>query len=486
MDKSAIVVGAGIGGIATSIRLACKGYKVSVFETARQAGGKLNETHHNGFRFDMGPSLFTLPNLVTELFELCDERPEQYFQYTSLDIICRYFYTDGSSINAYQDVEKFANEIQQVTGEKKSGVLQFLSRSRELYELTAPVFIFKSFHKVSTFLSKAFFKALLHIYKLDTFRTMHNANASWFSDSRVVQLFDRYATYNGSNPYKAPATLNVIPHLEHSVGAYYPTGGMYRIAQSLLLLAERQGVTFHFQTPVTRILTSHHKIVGVEVSDRRYKADVVVSDVDIVSAYKLLGKQIPQRYIKHERSSSALIFYWGIDKAFPELELHNILFSGNYPEEFRCLFNTKTVYSDPTVYLYISKKKEENDAPVGCENWFVMINVPENIGQDWDSIVAVSRKQIIQKINTLLATDIAQHIVFEKMLDPRSIESGTSSFHGSLYGNSSNGRFAAFSRHPNFKRSIKGLYFAGGSVHPGGGIPLCLASAKIIDELIGK
>ena len=195
--------------------------------------------------------------------------------------------------------------------------------------------------------------------------------------------------------------------------------------------------------------------------------------------------EFPTKVLNQPRSSSALIFYWGIKKQFPKLDLHNILFSEDYKTEFDYLFNKKSLYSDPTVYINITAKYKANDAPEGCENWFVMINAPHIDGQNWDELITQARQNIITKINRVLNTDIVPFIVTEKTLDPRGIESVTQSYLGSLYGTSSNNRMAAFYRHPNFSKQIKGLYFVGGSVHPGGGIPLVLSSAKIVAEMVG-
>ena len=185
-------------------------------------------------------------------------------------------------------------------------------------------------------------------------------------------------------------------------------------------------------------------------------------------------------------SSSALIFYWGIKQEFPELDLHNIFFSNDYAGEFKAIFEEKSLMDDPTVYVNITSKLSKADAPAGCENWFVMINVPCNDGQDWDDLIAKARVHIISKLNRLLDCDIESLIEEEAILEPRTIESKTSSYKGALYGTSSNSRMAAFFRHPNFSRKIKDLYFCGGSVHPGGGIPLALSSAKIVGDLIAE
>jgi phytoene dehydrogenase-like protein len=187
--------------------------------------------------------------------------------------------------------------------------------------------------------------------------------------------------------------------------------------------------------------------------------------------------------MRQEPSSSAMIFYWGMKKEFPQLDVHNIFFSNDYKKEFNTLFNEATVDDDPTVYIHISSKIVKEDAPENCESWFVMVNVPSNQGQNWTELRARIRKQIIEKLNRLLDDDIESLIEEEDFLDPVRIEQRTSSFKGALYGASSNDRMAAFFRHPNFSKT-KGLFFAGGSVHPGGGIPLCLLSAKITSDLI--
>ncbi len=486
MGKKAIIIGAGIAGIASALRLAAKGYKVKVFEKNRDPGGKINEIRHQGFRFDTGPSLFTMPQLVDELFQRFNEKASEHFIYKKLDLTCKYFWDDGTLLNAYQDIDQFAEEAEFRLGAKEQRIKDFLEKNKKLYELTEDIFINNSFHKLSNYKKPSHRKMLMHLHKLNAFSTMHNYNQRWFKNDKLVQLFDRYATYNGSNPYKTPATLNIISHLEHNVGAFFPEKGIYSIVSSLVDLAERHGVEFNYNSSVDEVILENNTAKGIKVHNEKIFADVVISDIDVVNLYwKLLPRsKIPRSQIKNERSSSAMIFYWGIDKEFPELELHNILFSNDYKAEFDGLFTEKAVYQDPTVYIFISSKKGTEDAPKGKENWFVMINAPENIGQNWEKMVNESRDAIIEKINRTLKTDIRKHILFEKLATPVTIEKDTASFGGSLYGLSSNGKFAAFLRHPNYSKAIKNFYFTGGSVHPGGGIPLCLASAKIIDKEI--
>lgn len=486
MKRSVNIVGAGIAGLAAAIRLASRGHHVTVFERSDKPGGKLDSLQWEGFRWDTGPSLFTLPDLIEELYVMAGEEMKTSIRTQKLDVITRYFYEDGKILNAHGDPDLFMEEVEKVFKEPASNVERHLERSRKIYELTADVFIFNNFLRMGTLISQKFINALLQIWKLDSMNTMHEVNTRRFNSKQVIQLFDRYATYNGSDPFRAPGTLNVISHLEHNLGAYFPERGMYSIAAGLKDLADKLGVVFHFNEPVEKVVLDKRVARGVITGSGIYTSDIVISDIDIFYLYRDLLEDVPfpVNQFKKERSTSALIFYWAMDREFPQLDLHNIFFSANYREEFRVLSHKREIYDDPTIYLFVTSKLVEGDAPEGKENWYVMINVPENLGQDWDSLIEKMRQIILNKLYRMLGTKIESYIIKEFIADPRSIESETWSHRGSLYGNSSNSRVAAFSRHPNFVRKYKGLYFVGGSVHPGGGIPLCLASAKIVDHHI--
>lgn len=482
MRLSVNVVGAGIAGLAISIRLAARGHHVTVFEKSDRPGGKIGTLQWEGFRWDTGPSLFTLPDLVEELYVLAGEEMKTFIRYQKLDIITRYFYQDGKVFNAFGDTERFAEEAEKIFGEPAQRIIKHLERSRKIYELTSDVFIFRPFLHTGTLLSQQFLITLLQMRKLDSIVTMHDVNARHFESDHLIQLFNRYATFSGSDPYRAPGTLNVVSHLQHNMGAFFPEKGMHTLATGLKELADKLGVVFHFNQPVEKVVMDRKVTKGVVVEGGIYPSDVVISDVDIFHLYRDLLEEVPfpVRQFKKEKSTSAIIFYWAMDREYPGLELHNIFFSGDYRAEFRVLQHKTEVYEDPTVYLFISSRMVYGDAPEGKENWYVMVNVPENLGQDWDSIIEQTRQRIITKLERILGERIGPHIMKEFVTDPRSIEESTSSHRGALYGNSSNSRLAAFSRHPNFIRRFRGLYFVGGSVHPGGGIPLCLSSAKIV------
>jgi phytoene desaturase len=457
------------------------GLDVQVLEANAYPGGKLTSFDQGGYRFDAGPSLFTMPDFLDDVFQFCKKDPRDYCTYQKLDVACHYFYADGTFLCGYADASNFAYEAERKLGVSTDLVVRYLHDSAKLYDTTGRVFLEQPLNRLTTWLSKPVMKALSYIPRMGLFQTLNRFNKVRLRHPKLVQLFNRYATYNGSDPYRAPGVLSTIPHLEFNVGTFLPAGGMHEITHALVKLATDQGVTIQYQTPVEEILIKDNQVYGVRTADEVIEADLVVSNMDVYYTYrKLLPNQpAPERKLRQERSSSALIFYWGIKHTFPQLDLHNIFFSGDYHKEFDTIFKEKTIPEDPTVYINITSKYVKTDAPEGCENWFVMINVPPDEGQDWDNLIGKARINIKQKLSRILNVNIDLLIESESILDPRLIQSRTQSFQGSLYGTSSNSRYAAFLRHPN-DSSLRNLYFCGGSVHPGGGIPLCLQSARIV------
>ena len=486
--KKSIVIGAGIAGIATSIRLAKKGYTVEVYESNAYPGGKLSAFSSEGFRFDAGPSLFTMPQYVDALFELCDEDPRAHFTYHKKEIGCEYFWPDGTRLTAYSDQNRFLQEVEEQLNVAPKVVKKYLARAKEKFDLTAALFLENSLHRWETFLTKNTIKALARLPLFELNKSLAKVNTAQLKEPHLVQFYNRFATYNGSSPFQTPGIMTLVQHLESEYGTFIPEGGMEQISQSLYQLAKRQGVKFYFNQKVTEILHTKSEVTAVMVNKQKLFADVIVSNMDIFPTYRhLLPKaKAPEKILAQERSSSAVIFYWGIQKQFPALDLHNIFFSEDYQAEFNAIFNEHTLYDDPTIYVNITAKDVPSDAPKGCENWFVMINTPADYKQDWATDIISLRTKVLDKLEERLNTSIRPHIVTEEVLTPPMIEIKTQSHLGALYGASSNNKMAAFWRHPNFSREFNNLYFCGGSVHPGGGIPLCLLSANIVSDQLAS
>ena len=486
MKKKVIIIGSGIAGLAVSIRLKSKGYSVEVYEKNKNVGGKLSDFYIDKFRHDFGPKLFTMPNLIEDIFENAGVNTDKYFKYDKLDIACKYFWDDGQIFNAYSDSQKFINEVHKKFDKHENKVEEYIFNSKKKFNLVKKIFLEKSLHKISTYLSLDSLKAILNFLQLNIFISLNSLNRRYFKDKKLIQLFNRFATYNGSSPYLTSGIMSIIQHLEHDLGVFMPRKGISDISYSLYNLAIDLGVKFHFNSEIDSIIIKNKSAVGVSINKINHKADIIISNMDINLTYdRLLNGYKKPFFIKnYQPSSSAVVFYWNMNKSFSNINVHNIIFSRDQKKEFDYIFNKKSIYEDPTVYICSTSKIVKEDAPIGCENWFILINSPFDSGQDWKKIKKTLRDNIIKKISSTLKVDIESNIVGEKILTPIEIEIETLSKFGALYGSSSNSLQSAFIRHPNFSKNINNLYFCGGSVHPGGGIPLCLNSAKIVSDLI--
>jgi phytoene desaturase len=486
MGKKVVIVGSGISSLALAVRLKSKNYDVHVYEKNSTYGGKLEEFKLGEFRYDFGPKLFTMPQYLLDLFRISNKNIEDYFSYKKLNISCKYFWKDGKELNAYVDRERLIKEFVSKFRVNEKNLRNYLSNSKKKFLITKSIFLDNSLHKFSTYFSLDTIKGILNIFKLNLFTSLNSLNQKTFTDVKVVQFFNRFATYNGSNPYKTSGIMSMIQHLEHDIGTYMPVNGMNEIPSSIYKLAKDLGVKFYFNSQVDKIIIKNKFAVGIEVSSKKIDYDIVVSNMDVNYTYErlLVGIKKPKYLENYEPSSSALVFYWNMNKSFDELKLHNVIFSDNYFEEFDYIFNKKLIYEDPTIYISITSKIVKSDAPNDCENWFILINAPHDSGQNWEEISKKLKIDIINKLNKILKVDISKHIEMERILSPKDIEIKTLSKFGSLYGSSSNSMSSAFLRHPNFSNQIKNLFFCGGSVHPGGGIPLCLKSAEIVSKII--
>jgi phytoene desaturase len=485
--EQVIVVGAGIAGLACAARLAAKGYGVTVFDKNDYPGGKLGLIKQGGYGFDRGPSLFTQAHLFDELFTDCGRDRVQYLEYEKLEEGTRYFWDDGTFLEAFPDREKLAAELQRALGISSDAVPKYLDRAADLYEHIGQIFLDQPLDDWRTWASVRVLKAFAHLRLPYLTQKLHQYNQTMLRHPKLVQLFDRFATYNGSDPYRCPAMLSTIAHLELTEGAYYPKGGMTSIPDAVYRLCLDLGVEFRLGEEVKRIIASSGAVQGVETNVQRYIASRVVSNSDVYFTYAnlLQDQERARHWEQQERSSSGIVFYWGIKKTFPELGLHNIFFAEDYKAEFDALFRQRKVHSDPTVYVNITSKMETAHAPEGCENWFVLINAPASSERN-EQAIQQTRMNVLRKLSTRLGTDMEQLIETEAILDPAGIETWTNSYAGALYGTASNTSMSAFARHPARSRKYKGLFFAGGTVHPGGGIPLCMRSGRLAADALVK
>jgi phytoene desaturase len=488
--KKIIIIGAGLGGLSAACRLAKSGFAVTVLERNETAGGKVGAVYtHDGFKFDTGASLVTMKHIFEDLFAFCGRSIEDYLTFDRLEPICRYFWPDGTRLDASENLEKTEREIERISPEDVANFRRYLKDSQTKYEVAERTFLAKSLNRLPELLTP---KNLPDLLKISTLGTLDKHNRKYFESEKLRQLFNRFATYNGSSPYKTPATFALIPHVEFGLGAWYARGGIYEIPLQIERLARELGVEFRFETEVKEIIIENKKAGGVVTKDgERLDSDIVVSNADAIETYRNLIDERARRIYtekklsKIEPSCSGFVILLGTNKKFGSLAHHNIFFSDDYPAEFASIFETNTLPEDPTVYVCATSRTDATQAPAGGENLFILINAPYTSEKvDWFNERFDYPEKIIDRLENAGLEGLRESIRFRQIITPEDFEKKYRANRGSIYGVSSNGILSAFMRVPNMAKDIENLYFVGGATHPGGGMPLVLLSGKMAAELI--
>jgi phytoene desaturase len=394
--------------------------------------------------------------------------------------LTRYFYPDGVVIDASADQNKMLDQINSIAPQDVEGYEQYLAYVDRLHRITGPVFIYNQPPTWRSFLKVPVSDWL----KADGLRTMDQAISSYVTSPYLRQLFGRFATYVGASPYEAPATLNVIAHVELSGGVYYPRGGIYEIARALEQLATELGVMIHTGCEIKEIEMQDGRAAAVRLSDgSRIVAEIVVSNVDVTTTYNnFLPDAAPPP--PQDPSCSGFVLLLGVEKEHPSLAHHNIFFSDDYEAEFEAIFRHGQPASNPTIYTAITSKTDSQHAPPGSENWFVLVNAPAlSSDLNWNEFASVYRDLILEKL-ARYGYDLHNAIRSERIITPVELAHNSGAWRGALYGASSNSRLAAFRRPHNRSKSIPGLYFVGGTTHPGGGVPMVTLSGKATADMI--
>lgn len=490
--KNVVVIGAGLGGLAAGVRLAHAGYRVTVLERNERVGGKMGTCTLGGYTFDTGPSLLTMPFVIDELFASVGRRHQDYLQLQPLEPLCRYVWHDGTTLDASSHTEKMKEALMRLSAHDAAAFSRFLDHGRKLYERAAPPFLLQPFSSLGWHALIQNIRHVPSVFRIDAWRTYNDAVESFFQDARVRQLFNRYATYNGSSPYRAPATLTMIPAIEFLYSGWYIRGGMYKLAQAFERVAHELGVRIITNATADRIVLNRGSVRSVTTtSGNEFPADIVLSNADAEYTEGLLEPKLRRQRRYSDPSLSGFVLLMGVKKRFPQLAHHTILFSRDYRAEFDALCERGILPDDPTIYICTTSLSDASHAPEGCSNVFILVNAPPlrrhtSASIDWQDEAPHYRDVILRKLS-LLGVVIAQNdIAVEAMITPRDFATRFNASYGAIYGMSSNSRMAAFLRPANRSRRVAGLYFAGGSVHPGGGIPLVLLSGKHAADLIQK
>lgn len=479
--RGAVVIGGGLGGLAAALRLAARGWQVVLCEQDVRVGGKMNLWTRNGFRFDTGPSLITMPWIFQDLFADVGSRLEDHVELVPVRPLGRYVFADGTAFDYSPALPDWLATLRRLAPRDADNFFAYMRLGARLYELSRATFLRRP---IGAPPDKEALGALLRAPVRHAWGNYHQSVAAHFSDPRLQQLFDRYPTFVGSSPYRCPATLSLIPFIEYAFGGWHVRGGLYRIVESLAALARERGVELRTQARVAAIEHHARRVTGVRLSDGSFvPARAVVMNGDVSMTCGMLGER-ERPWPPEERSLSGLVLLIGVRRRLPSLHHHNVFFSADYQKEFDQLFVERRLPDDPTVYISMPGKTDPSGAPHDGETLFVMANAPADDTGWKETDITEARRRIFARLQQSGFPDIHDDIVAETAITPRSMAERFGAPGGAIYGAHSHGWRRAFLRPPNKDPRYKGLYYAGGSAHPGGGTPIVLLSARIAVELV--
>ncbi len=476
----AIVIGAGIAGLASAIRLAVAGHQVELIERNPIVGGKLATLEEGGYSFELGPTLLTLPHVFDELFQLAGTTLADEVELVRLDPQIRYRWPNGSTLDVPDDPAAFLMSLDVFSPGAGADWTRFAEHASQLWEAGERTFLSGPVGSPPTMLPRM--RSPLDIAKLDGKRTLAKSAADQFDDPRLQQLVGRYATYSGSSPFLAPGTLAWNAHIEQAFGCWYVMGGLGRLRDALEQVATRVGVTIRLGTDVGRVAVAGKRVTGVELADGGSEsADVVVSNVDATHLYTDLVP-LPKQAKRLERagkSSSAFVICAAVRGRTDGIAHHNVFFSLHDRQEFEHLESGRMAI-DPTVYACVSSVTDPGQAPPDGENWYLHITTPPAVGIDRKLMTAAVLNRLAER-----GYDIRTRIDFTRTLVPADFEARYRAVDGAIHGTSSNGKQATFQR-PDNVGPVDGLYLVGGSAHPGGGLAMVAISARIVADLVAE
>jgi phytoene desaturase len=497
VSRRIIVIGAGVGGLAAAARLAAKGHQVSVFEQSDVVGGKLGLFERDGFRFDTGPSIVTLPEVYRNLWKSFGASFDEDITLRPLDPIARYRFGDGAWFDASSEDSQFYANAEALRRGNAEDLKRFFARAEAIWQATKGPFLERPLGGWKGLARQS--KNVGDLRLIAPWKSLRTLNNDYVNDPRMVSFLDRYATYTGSDPRRAPAALASIAFVERHYGGWYIEGGLYRLAEKLAAHVVRLGGELHVNSPVAAIRLHGNAVGGVTLADgSNHDADMVVANADARHLYNDLlpsdAKPVTRMRAKLRRTTPSLsgfVLCLAVEGRTENQAHHTVLFPENYDAEFDDLFGPRPQpIRDPTIYC--SVPDDPTIAPDGSEAWFVLVNAPchrpgsPGEGVDWETPGLADRyADQVLRLMAERGVDIRDRVLFREIRTPAHLGQRTRSVGGAIYGTSSNGALAAFLR-PENASPIPGLYLVGGSSHPGGGLPLVTLSAQIVCELIDR
>jgi len=489
-QKSAIIIGGGVGGLCTAARLLKNGYQVTVLEKEDKVGGRAHRIHNKGYTFDTGPTLLMMTDVLYDTFEYCGKNFDDYIELLQLEPNYQVAFADKSRITVSSNLPKFHRELAKFDPKAPSQFYKFFSDVSEIYRISRNNFIDKNFDSILDFINP---KSGTELIRKRGLSKLYSFVSHYFKDERLRQLFSFQSMYLGVSPHEAPAVYSVVSYMETGLGIWYPKGGMYSLSEALQNLVIDLGGEIITKSPVKEIIVENKTATGVVTKNGKLKADLVIANSDLVYTYKTLlnssdRPSMPDAKLdSFKQASSALLFYWGVDDKCEGMLHHNVYLCKDFKKNLEEIFHEKVLPRDPSFYTYIPTKTDPSLAPKGKNVFYVLVPVPNLLAKaNWEKGIAKIKSQVLKRLKTEFGLDIENKIKTETVFTPQDFETKFNLYNGSAFGLSHHFFQSGYFRPNNKSKDIKNLYFVGASTYPGGGIPMVTLSAKLVTERILK
>lgn len=491
-QKSVVVIGGGLGGLSAAVSLAQSGFKVSLYEKNQHLGGKLNRIEQEGFGFDLGPSILTMPHIFEKLFLRSHKKMSDYIPTIRLEHEWRSFFPDGRQIDLYGDLGKMAHENPNLSEKDMQEYQNFLAYAKQLYDATEEGYFAEGLD--STMEVIRHHGVMGAMKEFDYFSSMYDGIAKRISNQHLREMLAYFIKYVGSSAHDAPAVLNMMIYMQHKQGVWYVPGGMHGIAEGIVQLGRELGIQFYTGKKVIRLIPDQEGNIEAAVLEDEtiLKADYFVSNMEVIPAYDELLEEdatfIKKLERKFEPASSGLVLHLGVNKLYPQLSHHNFFFSENSEKNFDQIFHQHELPDDPTIYLVNVNKTDPSQTIPGHENIKILPHIPHLQDKPFTEAEYLAlRERVLVKLEQMGLTDLRKHIVTEDMWTPEDIKETYLSHRGAIYGTVSNRKQNHGFKHPKHSEKYTNLYFVGGTVNPGGGMPMVtLSGQQVRDKIVQR